>query len=136
MCEPDLQKETPMTQEELGLAEAAQLRQRALSRWDTDGGAGPYGAQEGSPPPDVPELTNTELVQLRVRVIALENLMIAVLAEGSDRQVEIAREMASYIAPRQGSTQHPLTVQAAAHMVDLVQRACRFSGAASMNGSS
>jgi hypothetical protein len=37
-------------QDELGLAEAAQLRQRALSRWDTEGGAGPDGAQKGSPP--------------------------------------------------------------------------------------
>lgn len=50
----------------------------ALARWDTEGGAGPNGPQEGIARrevlPDVPPLTNTELVQLRVRVIALENL--------------------------------------------------------------
>jgi hypothetical protein len=46
-------------------------------------------------------LTNAELVQLRVRVIALENLMIALLAGASDKQLEIAREMATYISPDQ-----------------------------------
>jgi len=71
-------------------------------------------------------LTDAELVQLRIRVIALENLLIALLAEASDRRLELAREMAAYIAPRPGFTQHPLTVKAAAHMVDLVERAGRF----------
>jgi hypothetical protein len=56
-----------------------QNRRRALSRWDNEGGALAQSA------PDVVaaasrELTNTELVHLRIRVIALENLMIAVLA--------------------------------------------------------
>ena len=71
-------------------------------------------------------MSNAELVQLRIRVIALENLMIAVLAEGSDRQLRVAREMAGYIAPRPGFTQHPLTIQAADHMTDLVDRALHF----------
>jgi hypothetical protein len=71
-------------------------------------------------------LTNVELVQLRVRVIALENLVIALLAEASDRQLETAREMAAFISPRPGFTHHPLTIQAAAHMIDLVDRAERF----------
>ena len=77
-------------------------------------------------PGDILELTNAELVQLRIRVIALENLVIALLAEGSERQREVARDMASYISPRAGFTQHPLTVHAAAHMIDLVERAGRF----------
>ena len=63
----------------------------ALSRWDGEGGAGPCGPQEGSgcvsALSTVPSLTNTELVQLRVRVIALENLVIALLADASDRQL-------------------------------------------------
>jgi hypothetical protein len=70
----------------------------------------------------VPELTNAELVQLRIRVIALENLVIALLAGGSDRQLSCAREIASHISPRPGFTPHPLTVQAAKHMTDLVKR--------------
>jgi hypothetical protein len=75
---------------------------------------------------EIPPLTNAELVLLRVRVIALENLMIMLLAEGSDKQRELAREMATYISPRPGFTQHPLTVQAAADMNDLVDRAIRY----------
>ena len=102
--------------------EAAFLqRQKALSRWDTEGGARPY-----EPQANVPELTNTELVHLRIRVIALENLIITLLAEGSDRQLEVAREMATYISPRAGFTQHPLTIQAADHMTDMVDRAVHF----------
>jgi hypothetical protein len=76
--------------------------------------------------PSIPELTNAELVALRVRVIALENLMIALLATGSDQQLELAREMAGYISPRPGFTHHPLTMHAAAHMIDLVERSSRF----------
>lgn len=48
-------------------------------------------------PPDAPPLTNAELVQLHIRVIALENLVTSLLSEASDRQLMIAREMAAYI---------------------------------------
>ncbi|MEP6873300.1 MAG: hypothetical protein ABI887_02965 [Burkholderiales bacterium] len=71
-------------------------------------------------------MTNTELVQLQIRVIALENLVIALLAEGSDRQRALAREMAAYISPRPGFTHHRLTIHAAAEMVSLVNRAGAF----------
>jgi hypothetical protein len=103
-------------------------RQRALSRWDNEGGAGPADSDTGRllDEPSIPELTNAELVALRVRVIALENLMIALLATGSDQQLELAREMAGYISPRPGFTHHPLTMHAAAHMIDLVERSSRF----------
>jgi hypothetical protein len=107
-------------------------RQRhiALSRWDNEGGAGLDGPQQASIPgglqPEVPELTNAELVQLQIRVIALENLMIALLAHAPDSQVDLAREMAAYISPRLGFTQHPLTTQAAAHIVQLLGRASHF----------
>jgi len=107
----------------------SELRQKALSRWDNEGGAGPDGPQLHALEVDlskIPPLTNAELVQLRVRVIALENLIIMMLAEGSDRQLELAREMASYISPRSGFTHHPLTTKAAAHMVDFVNRAIHF----------
>lgn len=97
---------------------------RALSRWDNEGGALSSGSLETLA--DVPDMTNAELVQLRIRVIALENLMIAVLAEGSDRRLQVAREMADFISPRPGFTQHPLTIQAADHMTDLVDRAIHF----------
>jgi len=105
------------------LLNSTELRQRALARWDNEGGA--LSTAQGAHA-DVPDMTNTELVQLRIRVIALENLMIAVLAQGSDRQLQVAREMADYISPRPGFTQHPLTIQAADHMTDIVGRAVHF----------
>jgi len=118
-----------MPDEKQNLLSPAQQRQKALSRWDNEGGAGLQGSQKGSTFVDlseVPPLTNAELVQLRVRVIALENLMIMLLAEGPNQQLGHAREMAAYISPRPGFTHHPLTVQAAAHMVDLVDRAIHY----------
>lgn len=96
-------------------------RRIALSRWDNEGGA--LAAPQVEPYADLPEVTNAELVLLRVRVIALENLLIAVLAEGSDRQRQAALEMADLISPRSGSVQHALTIRAAQHMTDLVDRA-------------
>lgn len=59
-------------------------------------------------------------------MIALENLVITLLAEASDRQLDLVREMAVYISPRPGFTQHPLTIHAAAQMIDLVDRASHF----------
>jgi hypothetical protein len=105
----------------------SQQRQTALSRWDSEGGAGPHGPQApGDVQSEVPHLTNAELVQLRVRVIALENLVIALLAGASDRQLVLAREMSAYISPRPGFTPHPLTIHAAGQMLDLVERSALF----------
>ncbi len=84
-----------------------------LSTWDDEGAEKSLAAQALSSPP---ELTNAELVHLRVRVIALENLVIALLTQGSDQQLAVAREMAAYISPRPGFTQHPLTIHAAARL--------------------
>ena len=128
-----------MADEIPGASDRARLREKALSRWDNEGGASRQGPQEGSPaeeagPDREPQIINTELVQLRVRVIALENLMIALLAEGSDRQAEVVRDMAACISPRPGFTHHPLTIHAAAHMIDLVQRAAHFSSRADPDG--
>ena len=98
-----------------------ELRRRALLRWDNEGGA--IAAEVPEAHADVPDMTNAEIVLLRVRVIALENLLIAVLAEGSDRQRQAARDMADTISPRPGFTPHSLTIRAAQHMTDLVDRA-------------
>lgn len=107
-----------------------QLHEEDLSRWENEGGAqacGPRGGQISLERQSVvPELTNAELVQLRVRVIALENLLISLLSEASDRQLDLAREMATFISPRPGFTHHSLTIHAATKMVDLVDRAGHF----------
>ena len=105
-------------------------RQQALSRWDNEGGAGPCGPQvdptSSEDPVLIPKMTDAELGAFHIRVIALENLVISLLAAASDRQLEQAREMARYISPRSGFTHHRLTTHAAAHMMDLVERASRF----------
>jgi hypothetical protein len=98
-----------------------ELRRRALSRWDNEGGA--LAAEVHEADADAFNMTNAELVLLRVRVIALENLLIAVLAEGSDALRQAARDMADMISTRPGFTPHPLTIRAAPHMTDLVERA-------------
>ncbi len=106
------------------------LRQRTLSSWDNKGGAEPDTSQteavmaENQVP--MPSNDAAEVGALHVRVIALENLVISLLATASDQQLEQAGEMACYISPRPGATHHPLTTHAAAHMVDLVERAFRF----------
>ena len=119
-----------ITQRTRNVLEPEQMRLRALSRWDNEGGAIARRTEGslilGDVPSEVPQLTNAELVQLRIRVIALENVLIALLAKAPDRQLDLVREMAAYISPRPGFTQHPLTVHAAAEMVHLVERALHF----------
>ena len=103
--------------------------QRALSRWDSEGGAGPDGPQESSKPFEgisYPENSPADVRALHVRMIALENLMIALFATISNEQIEKAREMAVYISSRPGFTPHPLTSHAAAHVTDLIERSARF----------
>jgi hypothetical protein len=68
-------------------------------------------------------------VALHIRVIALENLVIFLLAAASDQQLELAREMAPYISPRPGFTPHPLTTHAVVDMIDLLERASRSCSA-------
>jgi len=110
-----------MTQRKGNVLGSAQLRRRALSRWDNEGGAIPQGFDGVSTfvdaRPEVPQLTNTELVQLRIRVIALENVVLALLANATDRQLELVRDLAADISPKASSTQHPLTIHAAAQMI-------------------
>jgi hypothetical protein len=65
-------------------------------------------------------------VQLHIRVIALENVVIALLAQATDAQLELVRDMAAYISPRPGFTPHPLTVGAAGEMLSLVDRSSPF----------
>ena len=64
-----------------------QQRTTALSRWDGEGGAALSGPQQdGVPdarPARTPALTDAELVQLHKRVIALENVVIALSSDGA-----------------------------------------------------
>lgn len=71
-------------------------------------------------------MTDAELTALHSRVIALENLVTSLLASATEHQLELARDMAAFITPRVGFTRHLLTIHAAAHMVNLVERAELF----------
>jgi hypothetical protein len=113
-----------MTPQDDPSAVSSAAHQSPLSRWDNEGGA--IATAVGGLPADIPALTNAELVQLRIRVIALENLVIALLAQGSDGQRGMADDMAAHIAPRTGTAHHPLTERAVQQMNDLVRRARQF----------
>lgn len=112
------------------LTDPALQHRAALSTWETGGGVPPDDLRRGLPSegalPEIPRLTDVELVHLRIRVIALENMLLSLLAQATDRQLDLARELAAYIFPRPGFTQHPLTVRAAHQMVDLLERAGHF----------
>lgn len=83
-------------------------------------------ARLAAPRAGVPMSTATERAQLRIRVIALENLVIALLAQAPERQLALALEMATHISPRPGFTAHRPTLHAADAMRSLVARAARF----------
>lgn len=111
-------------------SERARQRQRALQRWDNEGGAGPgrlpFDESLALAAASAPPLANAELVQLQIRVIALENVVIALLARANDAQLDLLREMAAYISPRPGFTPHPLTLGAAGEMRSLLDRSGHF----------
>lgn len=101
-----------------------------LSRWEDEGGAlDPYsqGRRDSEDSaPKLPRLTPAEWEHLRSRVIALENLLVAILSDASDRQRELGRAMAVYIFPRPGFTCHSPTIGAASQMIRLIDRAEYF----------
>ncbi len=109
------------------------LRLRALARWDNEGGAEPPPLEAATgedpttaaPAPTVSD-TATECQHLHSRLIALENLVISVLALGNKQQLVLARDMASHISARAGTAPHRLTQQAATQMAHLVGRAQWF----------
>lgn len=101
------------------------LLARATSRWENEGGAsdgGPGHSAAGELQADALPLANAELVQLQIRVIALENLLATLLVDASDKQLNLAREIADCISPRPGFTPHRLTIHAAARMLGLIER--------------
>lgn len=72
------------------------------------------------------EIGDAEDGNLRVRLIALENIVVALLVEAPESQFERVREMARYISPRSGKTPHRLTIEAARNVLALVERAALY----------
>jgi hypothetical protein len=106
------------------------VKEETLAQWDDEGGAEPDGPQHLAPEKDAPAASSSpslaEWAEMKTRVIALENLVIALLSTGSEAQRAVARRMGEFIAPRPGATPHRLTVHAAHRMSDLIDRAERF----------
>jgi len=71
-------------------------------------------------------LSDTELERFRIRVVAFENIVIALLATASARQIALVRKMAAHVSPRPGFMQHRVTVHAAVEVLSLVERAEPF----------
>jgi hypothetical protein len=118
-----------MSHHKVDQSEPCPLLAKAVSRWDNEGGAGEGGREQpvsGSSQADALPLSNTEIVQLQIRVIALENVLAVLLAEASEHQLALVREMSAYISPRPGFTAHRLTIHAAARMVNLAESASRL----------
>ena len=116
-----------MTKPKQPARERLRQRRSALARWENEGGAdagGAFGMEPGAS--GTPALANAELVRLRVRVIALENLVIALLANSSEEELGVARARAEYISPRPGFTAHALTLDAADQILRMAERSRRF----------
>jgi hypothetical protein len=114
---------------------ADELQTRSLARWNNEGGAerdGPQLHQNAIPGATPAEdqydlkVTKVEFADLHARLIALETVTISLLLSASDRQLELAREMADHVSPREGYTPHPLTLNASNHVNQLIDRALRL----------
>lgn len=99
----------------------------ALSRWENEGGTiAQIPSLDGVVSLEMHLSLRTELDHLRIRMIAIENLLITLLAQADDQPRDMGREMATYISPRPGFTRHHKTLEAAAQMRHLVKRARHF----------
>jgi hypothetical protein len=101
-------------------------RRRALSRWENEGGAvcKPQGTSDDQLS-DVPMLSHAELSRLRARVVALENVLIALLAGASIDQQNLVREMAGYLSAAEVQS-GPEDHRTADEMLSLLDRSGQF----------
>lgn len=103
-----------------------EARAEALPRWESEAGTSQDIRTLESTGNDSVAWPSAESAQLRMRVIALENLVIALMALAPEEKMDLAREMALHISPRTGYTPHPLTLRAAEQMRSLVDRSADF----------
>src|SRR3546814_17475659 len=98
---------------------------RAIGRWENHGGSS-AGLHQQQMQTVAGEIGDAEASNLRARLIALENLVVALLAGAPDGQSVLVREMAAYISPRPGATPHRLTVEAARNIPAPLERAAHY----------
>ena len=104
----------------------AEMHRRAIGRWENEGGSEIGWSHPTGRSTVAGKIGDAEEANIRVRLIALENLVVALLAGAPDDQSELVREMAKYISPRPGVTPHRLTVEAARNMLAIVERAAQY----------
>ena len=115
-----------MPDNEIGFGtERALVHDRAIGRWENESASisDTYPHQQGTV---AGAIGDAEAGNLRVRLIALENLVVALLASAPESQSQLVREMAAYISPRPGTTPHRMTIEAARNMLALVDRASHY----------
>lgn len=106
------------------------IHRRAVGRWENEGGSLDKPPGAGAPATVVGTVGDAEDVNLRVRLIALENILVALLAGAREDRSELILEMADFISPRPGATPHRLTIEAARNMRAIVERAEHYKNAA------
>ena len=104
----------------------ADIHRRAIGRWENEGGTLAGWSHSNEPPTVAGEIGDAEAANIRVRLIALENIMVALLAGAPESRSDLIREMAEFISPRPGTTPHRLTIEAARNMVAIVERAGHY----------
>lgn len=62
---------------------------------------------------------------MRVRLIAVENLLLALPSDADSELRKRIKSRAAEIQPREGAADHPLTERTAAEMLKLMDRATR-----------
>ncbi|WP_265564121.1 hypothetical protein [Sphingomicrobium arenosum] len=77
---------------------------------------------------DVPPLDHSELVQMRIRLIALETIVTGLLCDISTQQRAAIEQLALTISPKDGGQRHPLTELAAADVRKFFERSDKLSG--------
>lgn len=107
-----------------------EIHRRVIGRWENEGGA-PSTWQHDEPEQEnyatvAGEIGDAQAGNIRVRLIAIENILVALLAEASDDRLELIREMAEFISPRPGMTPHRLTLEAARNMRAIIERAEQY----------
>ncbi len=105
----------------------AKTLERSVARWENEGGSVEASDLAKTHATIVGNIGDAEAVNIRVRLIALENIVVALLGRVPQESSELVREMARYISPRSEATPHRLTIEAARNMLAIVDRAqhCR-----------
>ena len=101
----------------------SEAHERSIGQLEEERGAQPGPAPREVGPTVVGAIGDAEAANLRVRLVAIENILVAMLAAAPESQLDLIREMAAYISPRSGKTPHRLTVEAARNMLAIIERA-------------